>query len=237
MGIDKFYIYDGRLQQLPCDLRRYVFNDINTLQLAQVFAGTVEAYHEIWWFYPSSASDTCDRYVVYNYMDKVWYHGTMDRSAWLDSGLRTYPLAATYSNNLVNQEEGLDDNETGTTAPITAYIESAQFDLDDGYHMSFVSRIIPDITFDGSTSDTPTVNLSLIPQDYSGGGNTSPASTGGESGADVVRTATSPVEKYDEMIHTRVRGRQMALRVESDTEGVVWQLGTPRLEIRPDGRR
>ena len=191
MGIDKFYVYDGILQQLPCSLRRFVFSDINYLQMAQVFASTVEAYHEIWWFYPSTDSTTCDKYVVYNYMDSVWYHGTMDRSAWLDSGLRTYPLAATYSNNLVNHEEGVDDNETGTPAAISAHIESAQFDIDDGSQMSLVSRIIPDITFDGSDADSPVVTLSLIPQDYPGAALTTPASTGDVAEGTVTRTATS----------------------------------------------
>ena len=130
MGKDKFYMYDGRSQPLQCDVRRYVFNDFNTLQYDQVFAGTNESFHEIWWFYCSTDSQVVDRYVVFNYLEQTWYYGTLSRTAWLDSGLRDYPLAATYSNNLVNHEEGTDDNESGTPAAITATITSGQFDLD-----------------------------------------------------------------------------------------------------------
>ena len=154
MGIDKFYMYDGRTQPLPCNLRKFVFNDFNTAQYRQVFAGTVESYHEVWWFYCSAESDTADRYVVYNYLDNIWYYGTMDRTAWLDSGLRDYPLAATYSNNLVNQEEGVDDNELGASTPIHAYASTAEFDLDDGHQFNFIWRVLPDITFDGSTIES-----------------------------------------------------------------------------------
>jgi hypothetical protein len=131
MGVDKFYQYDGRVQTLPCDVRRYVFSNFNAAQAAQVFAGTNEGFNEVWWFYCSANSTTIDRYVVYNYLERIWYYGTMGRTAWLDSGIRDYPLAATYSYNLVNHESGIDDNETGTPAPILANISSSEFDIGD----------------------------------------------------------------------------------------------------------
>jgi hypothetical protein len=237
MGIDKFYMYDGRTQPLPCNLRKFVFNDFNTAQYRQVFSGTVEAYHEVWWFYCSAESDTADRYVVYNYLDNIWYYGTMDRTAWLDSGLRDYPLAATYSNNLVNQEEGVDDNELGASTPIHAYASTAEFDLDDGHQFNFIWRVLPDITFDGSTTESPSAVMTLLPMQNSGSGYNSPASVGGSNNGTITRSAVLPIEKFTEQINTRVRGRQMTMKIESTEAGVTWQLGSPRLDMRPDGRR
>ena len=237
MGKDKFYMYDGRVKPLRCDLHKFIFNDINTTQYPQAFAGTVEAYHEIWWFYCSDDSTVADKYVVYNYLEDVWYYGTMSRSAWLDSGLRNNPLAATYTFNLVNHEEGVDDNETGTTAPIAAFIESAQFDLGDGHQFMFIWRVLPDITFDGSTISSPNVTMSLLPLANSGSGYNDPLSEGGANSAAIARTATTPVEQFTGEVYTRVRGRQMAMKIESSAEGVTWQLGTPRIDMRPDGRR
>ena len=237
MGIDKFYKYDGRTQPLPCNLRKFVFNDFNTAQYRQVFSGTVEAYHEVWWFYCSAESDTADRYVVYNYLDNIWYYGTMDRTAWLDSGLRDYPLAATYSNNLVNQEEGVDDNELGASTPIHAYASTAEFDLDDGHQFNFIWRVLPDITFDGSTIESPSAVMTLLPMQNSGSGYNSPASVGGSNNGTITRSAVLPIEKFTEQINTRVRGRQMTMKIESTEAGVTWQLGSPRLDMRPDGRR
>jgi len=237
MGIDKFYMYDGRTQPLPCNLRKFVFNDFNTAQYRQVFSGTVEAYHEVWWFYCSAESDTADRYVVYNYLDNIWYYGTMDRTAWLDSGLRDYPLAATYSNNLVNQEEGVDDNELGASTPIHAYASTAEFDLDDGHQFNFIWRVLPDITFDGSTTESPSAVMTLLPMQNSGSGYNSPASVGGSNNGTITRSAVLPIEKFTEQLNTRVRGRQMTMKIESTEAGVAWQLGSPRLDMRPDGRR
>jgi len=237
MGKDKFYVYDGRTQTLSCDVRRYVFNDFDTDQYAQVLAGTNEAFHEIWWFYCSSGSSTIDSYVIYNYLDKIWYYGTLARTAWLDSGLRDKPLAATYSNNLVDHEEGIDDNIAGASAAITAFIVSADFDLDDGHKFALVNRVIPDISFDGSTADSPVVTMTLNPLANSGAGITSPTSTGGVNNATITRSASSPVEVYTDQIDIRVRGRQMSMRVESSAAGTTWQLGSPRLDMRPDGRR
>jgi hypothetical protein len=237
MGVDKFYKYDGRTQPLPCNLRKFVFNDFNTAQYRQVFSGTVEAYHEIWWFYCSTESSTADRYVVYNYLDNIWYYGTMDRTAWLDSGLRDFPLAATYNNNLVNQEEGVDNNELVTSAPIHAYATTAEFDLDDGHQFNFIWRVLPDITFDGSTTESPSAVMTLLPMQNSGSGYNSPASVGGSNDGTITRSAVLPIEKFTGQLNTRVRGRQMVMKIESTESGVTWQLGSPRLDMRPDGRR
>jgi len=237
MGKDKFYMYDGRSQPLKCDVRRYVFNDMNFLQYDQVFAGTNEAFHEVWWFYCSSTSDAVDRYVVYNYLEGTWYYGNLARTAWLDSGLRDYPLAATYSANLVNHEFGTDDNETGTPVPIAASITSGQFDLDDGDRFAFIWRIMPDVTFDGSTAASPAATMTLLPLANSGSGYNTPYSEGGSASGTVTRTATVPIEQFTGQVNTRVRGRQISLKMESADLGVKWQLGSPRVDMRPDGRR
>ena len=232
MGIDKFYLYDGRVQTLSCDLRRYVFQDLNTSQRQQIYGSTSEAFNEIWWFYCSLNSTTCDRYVVYNYLEKTWYYGTMDRSAWLDSGLQPFPIAATYSNRLVNQEDGIDDQETNTPVAINAYISSSEFDIGDGHNFGFVYRIIPDLTFAGSTADAAQVTMTLYPLQNSGSG----ASYSGS--APVTRSTTySITEEFTGQIYTRVRGRQMIFKIESTAAGTNWQLGAPRIDIRPDGRR
>ena len=237
MGKDKFYKYDGRTQPLRCDLRKFIFGDFNEQQYDQVFAGTNESYHEVWWFYCSTDQTNIDRYVVYNYLEDIWYYGTMARTAWLDSGLRGNPLAATYTYNLVNHEEGVDDNETAVTAPINAYVASAEFDLEDGHQFAFIWRILPDIRFDGSTVGSPSATITLLPLANSGSGYNSPASEGGSNSRAVTRTAVLPVEAYTGQIYTRVRGRQLAIKVESTEEGVTWQLGAPRIDMRPDGRR
>lgn len=237
MGKDKFYKYDGRTQPLRCDVKRTVFNNFNSLQYEQVFAGTNEGYHEVWWFYCSADTDTIDKYVIYNYVEDTWYLGNLARSAWLDSGLRNFPLAATYSNNLVNHEEGLDDNETGQGVAIAASISSAEFDIQDGDRFSFVHRVIPDITFSGSTATAPTATMTLSPLNSSGSGYNNPASVGGISNGPVVRTAVVPVEEFTQQVNTRVRGRQLSFTVSSVGAGVTWQLGSPRIDIRPDGRR
>jgi hypothetical protein len=235
MGVDKFYIYDGRLQTLPCDLRRYIYQDINLQQNQQVFASTNEGFNEVWWFYCAAGSLVANRYVVYNYLEKVWYYGTMERTAWLDSGLRDFPIAATYNYNLVNQEFGLDNNETGTPAGIEAYISSSEFDIEDGEHLGFVWRMLPDLTFSGSdASPTPQVVYTLYPLQNSGSG-TGTAVTGNvtkQTGAQYTVT-----EGFTGQINTRVRGRQLILKVSSTNLGTTWQLGATRIDIRPDGRR
>ena len=236
-GKDKFYMYDGGVKVLPCDVKRYVFSNINRANIEQVFGSTNEGFDEIWWFYPSSGSNENDRYVVYNYVQKIWYYGNLTRTAWLDSGIGAFPVAATNSHNLVQHEVGLDDAETGTTVPIVASITSAQFDLDEGDKFMLVSRMVPDITFEGSTADSPVVNMSLSALQNSGSGFNDPLSESGNSGGSVIRTAASPVEKFTEQIYLRVRGRQVSFKVESTAVGVTWQLGSPRIDMRPDGRR
>lgn len=241
MGVDKFYKYDGRTQTQTCDLRQYVFENINKSQFAQVVAGTNEGFNEIWWFYCSGTSITIDSYVVFNYMENqgqgVWYYGSLGRTAWLDSGLRDFPIAATYDFNIVNHEQGVDDNATGTTLPIEAFITSAEFDLDDGDRFGFVYRVLPDITFRGSTAANPQVTMFLKPMQNSGSGYNSPASVGGDNSATVTRTATLPIEEFTGQIFTRVRGRQISMEIRSTAAGVTWQLGSPRLDIKQDGRR
>ena len=237
MGKDKFYKYDGSTQPLPCDLRKYIFTDFNSEQYNQVFAGSNEAFHEVWWFYCSSGVTDIDSYVVYNYLENIWYYGSMARTAWLDSGLRAFPLAATYNSVLVNHEEGVDDNETSTTAAIASFITSADFDLEDGDKFMLMSRVLPDISFEGSTAANPVVTMSFFPLTSSGSGYNSPTSESGVSTGTATRSATSPVEVYTSQIHTRVRGRQVSMKIESSAAGVQWQLGTPRIDLRPDGRR
>jgi hypothetical protein len=237
MGIDKFYKYDGRTNTLRCDLRQYIFQDINVAQAEQIFASTNEAFNEVWWFYCSTNSNTVDKYVVYNYLEDAWYYGTMARTAWLDSGLRQFPIAATYTYNIVNQESGVDDNETGTTLPINAYITSSEFDIGDGHNFGFVWRMLPDITFRGSDSGTPQVTMTLLPLQNSGSGYNVPPSVGGVDNGTVARIGTYTVEQFTGQINTRVRGRQMAFKVESNQVGTTWQLGSPRIDIKPDGRR
>jgi hypothetical protein len=241
MGVDKFYKYDGRTQTLRCDLRQFIFQDINLSQAQQVFAGTNEGFNEVWWFYCSAGSTEVDLYVTFNYFENngegVWAYGTMQRSAWLDSGLRDYPLAATYTYNLVNHEQGNDNNETATALPIEAVIGSSEFDIDDGDHFGFVWRMLPDITFRGSDTTSPQVTMTLIPMQNSGSGYNNPISLGGNANATVTRTSTSVIEQFTGQVYVRVRGRQMILQVESNQIGCTWQLGSPRIDIKQDGRR
>jgi hypothetical protein len=237
MGVDKFYKYDGRVQTLRCDLRQHIFSDINLTQASQVFAGTNEGFNEAWWFYCSAGSNTVDKYVVYNYLEDIWYYGTMARSAWLDSGLRNYPLGATYINNLVNHELGVDDNSTATTTAISALIGSSEFDIDDGHNFGFVWRVLPDLTFRGSTSGTPQCTMTLIPYQNSGTGANDPRSTAGTSNASIQRIATAPVEEFTGQVYIRIRGRQLIFQMESTQVGTTWQLGAPRIDIKQDGRR
>lgn len=237
MGKDKFYTYDGNVKPLPCTLHRHVFEDFEISQSQQVTSGTNEEFNEVWWFYPSTESTTNDLYVVYNYLENIWYHGTMARTAWENSGIRSYPLAATYTKNLVDHEIGVDDSETTTTTAITASITSSEFDLQDGHQFAFVWRMLPDITFQGSTQGSPSVDMTLNPLDSSGSGYNTPTSEGGSNTGTIVQGTTITVEPYTTHINTRLRGRQMSMKVESTDLGVKWQLGYPRIDMRPDGRR
>lgn len=234
MGIDKFYKYDGRVQTLNCDLRRYIFQDFNSLQNQQVYASTNEGFNEIWWFYCSANSTVIDRYVVYNYFENVWYYGTMGRTAWLDSGLLPYPIAATYNGKIVQHEDGVDDAEDpNAVLPIAANISSSEFDIGDGHNFGFVWRILPDLTFSGSSSSvTPQVTMTLYPLQNSGSGVSSTAA------APVVKSSTYVItEQFTGQIYTRARGRQLIFKISSVDLGTTWQLGAPRIDIRQDGRR
>ena len=239
MGTDKFYMYDGRVQTLNCDLRKYVYQDINLTQNQQCFAGTNEGFNEIWWFYCSESSTTIDRYVIYNYAENTWYYGTLARSAWLDSGLRDFPIAANpltaTTGNIVNQEYGNDNNETGTPAAIDAYISSSEFDIGDGNNFGFIWRMLPDLTFSGSdASPTPAVTYTLYPMVNSGSGTGTAVTAGVNKLTGAQYTIT---EGFTGQVFTRVRGRQMILKVGSNQLGTQWQLGATRIDIRPDGRR
>jgi len=235
MGVDKFYKYDGRTQTLRCDLKEFIYNDINRSEFGQVFSGTNEGFNEVWWFYCTANSTTVDRYVVYNYLEDIWYYGSMARTAWLDSGL--YPTAATYTKNLVNHEYGLNDNETGTALPINAFVTTSESDMEDGHNFVFIRRILPDITFRGSTAESPSATMSVIPLNNSGSGYTNPASVGGSDDGLVTRTATVPIEKFTGQLFVRVRGRQFSFRLESNQLDTTWQMGAIRLDIQNDGRR
>ena len=237
MGVDKFYMYSGRVETLPCTLRSYVYNDINMSQAAQFFAGTNEGFNEVWWYYCSANSDTIDKYVVYNYLERVWYYGTLNRTAWLDSPLRVEPMATTYGNQLLYHETGVDDGTTNPPSPITAYVQSSDFDIGDGHNFGFVWRIIPDVTFDGSTVTAPALDFTVRPRQFPG------SNYGNSNNPEVVSTVsyagqrTYNVQQFTEQVYVRIRGRQMAFKVGSDTLGTAWQLGVPRIEVRPDGRR
>jgi hypothetical protein len=234
MGVDKFYMYDGRIQTLNCDLRRYIFQDFNALQSQQVYASTNEGFIEIWWFYCSANSTEIDRYTVYNYLERVWYYGTMGRTAWLDSGLLPYPIATTYNGKIVQHEDGVDDAENpDNPLPIAANISSSEFDIGDGHNFGFVWRILPDLTFSGSSSNTtPQVTMTLYPLQNSGSGVSSTAS------ASVVKSSTYVItEQFTGQIYTRARGRQLIFKISSVDLGTTWQLGAPRIDIRQDGRR
>ena len=248
MGDGKFYKFDGRTQTLNCDIRLFIFNDFNFDQIEQVFCSTVEEFNEVWWFYCSAGSTTVDRYAIYNYIEKGWYYGTMGRTAWIDdSVVSNKPIAADYNNRLVYHETGIDDNATPTTLPINAYITSSETDIDNGHNFGFIWRILPDITFSGSSASTPSVTMSLYPLQNSGSGYTrgvtpvastsSNMSVAGSNFASVSRVTTIPIEQFTGQINTRVRGRQLAFSIQSQDIGVQWQLGVPRIDIRQDGRK
>jgi hypothetical protein len=236
MGIGKFYKYDGNVQPLRCDVRKYIFDDLNTGQYGQVFAGTVEEFHEVWWFYCSTETNVPDKYVVYNYLEDIWYYGTLSRSAWLDSPINDHPIAATGSNNLVEHENGVDNVETATVQGITAFIQSGFFGIESGNSFSFVDKVIPDMSFLGTTAGSANVTFTLKASSEPGSGDNNPLSEGGNSAGTSI--SQSNVGIYTDQLDIRVRGRQMSLRIENNTDtGVTWQLGTPRINMRPDGRR
>ena len=237
MGTDKFYMYSGRVETLYCPLRQYIFGDINLSQQYQFFASTNEAYNEVWWFYCSAGSDTIDRYVIFNHLEKSWSYGNLARTAWLDTPLRNNPTAATYGNLLVYQENGTDDGTTNPPSPIEAYIQSADFNIGDGHNYGYVWRMIPDITFDGSTVNNPAVTFTMKPRQNPGSNYSTSAAAGVTSTQNYQAQRNYLVQEFTQIIYTRVRGRQMAFKISSDGLGVQWQLGVPSIDVRPDGRR
>tara|TARA_R110000796_G_scaffold57055_1_gene131881 strand:- start:425 stop:2335 length:1911 start_codon:yes stop_codon:yes gene_type:complete len=227
MGLKEFYAYGGTVQRLPCTVRDYVFDDINLNQREKVVASSNTSFSEVWWFYPSAGSEVNDRYVVYNYQQQIWYYGTMFRSFWMDRGIFDQPIAAGPNNYLYSQESGFDDDGV----PMSAYIESSQVDIGDGDQFAFIKRMIPDLTFRGSTAQNPSANFTVKTRNFPGGDYLQ------STGKEITKTASVPVEQFTEQVHLRLRGRSFALKVASDDLGVGWRLGSPRLDIRPDGRR
>jgi len=237
MGLDKFYMYSGRVETLYCPLRQYIFGDINLQQQYQFFSGTNEGFNEIWWFYCSANSTAVDRYVIYNHLEKIWSYGNLARTAWLDTALRDHPTAAGYDGQLISHENGVDDGTTNPPSPISAYVQSADVNIGDGHNYGFVWRMIPDVTFDGSTVDQPSVTMTLKPR-QNPGSNYGPASTPSVTSTQNYQNQRNyTVQQFTEIVYVRVRGRQMAFRISSDGLGVQWQLGVPSLDIKPDGRR
>ena len=240
MGLDKFYMYSGRVETLYCPLRQYIFGDINLQQQYQFFASTNEGFNEVWWFYCSANSTTIDRYVIYNHLERIWSYGNLTRTAWLDSPLRSYPSAAglvSGNSTLIYHEQGVDDASVNPPVAISAYCQSADFDIGDGHNYGFGWRMIPDITFDGSTVNNPSVVFTLRPR-QNPGANYNTADTPTVTSAQNYQSQRNyTVQQFTQIVYTRIRGRQMAFKVSSDGLGVQWQLGVPSLDIRPDGRR
>lgn len=231
MGKQEFYVYTGTVQRLPCTVRDYVFSDFNEAQSAKVFAGLNGCHSEVWWFYPSANSTDIDRYVIYNYGEQVWYFGTLARTSWLDRGIFTYPLATDENGYVYEHENGLNDGSTSPSQPIVSYIESAPIDIADGEQFSLIRRAIPDIRFKDSTEQQATADVTLSVRNFSSG----------EYTKSQTRTFRDPryaaSDQRTDQLFYRLRGRQMRLRIDAGTRGVTWGLGSPRVDIRPDGRR
>jgi hypothetical protein len=231
MGIDKFYFYDGRVQTLPCTLKEYVFKDINFSQTDQIICGTNEGFNEVWWFYPSGASNWIDRYVIYNHLENIWYYGNLVRTAWLDTASRSFPQAVYTDENqdpgiLYTHEFGVNDADL----PMQSFIQSSDFDIGDGEQFMLSRRLIPDVNFTTSNVPNPEVTLSVRSRNF-------PGSNFQNDPSDSKQVIETAVGQYTDQIYIRARGRQMALKISSEDLGVQWQLGVQRLDVRPDGKR
>ena len=231
MGAEEFYVYGGSVQRLPCSVRDYVFSNINTDQLEKVTAGVNSAFAEVTWFYPSASSAENDSYVTYNYQQKIWYYGTLSRTVWLDRGVNADPIAAGTDHYLYLHEIGFDDGSTTPVTAISAFIESSQMDLGEGEQFAFMHRLIPDMTFRDSTADAPSATMTLKVRNFPGGNYLN------SDASSVAKTASVPVEQFTEQVFVRLRGRSFAFRIDSSDTGVAWRLGSPRVDIRPDGGR
>ena len=223
MGNSEFYAYSGRVENLPCSVRDYVFDDFNQDQALKVAAALNSANTEIWWFYPSANSQNNDRYVVFNYGEKAWYYGTLPRTAWIDRGIFDNPIAASSDHYLYFQEIGFDDGSTNPASAISAYVQSSPIDIGDGQQFMFISRLLPDLSFLNSTALSPTATFTTAVRNYQQG----------SFSASTASTFTPSTEQF----FLRLRGRQMTMRVGSDGLGTTWRLGSPRYDLRPDGRR
>ncbi len=231
MGQNEFFVYDGTVRRLPCTVRGHVFNDFNNSQSEKVVAALNSKHSEIWWFYPSASSQNIDKYVVFNYIENVWYYGILGRTAWIDQGIYDDPIAASSDGYLYEHETGFDDGSTSPSSAINAYIESSQMDLGDGHNFSFISRLIPDITFINSSDPTPSATMTLKTRNFPGGNYLQTVDSS------VEKSTSVPVEQFTTQAHVRLRGRSFALKISSNEKGVAWRLGFPRIEIRQDGRK
>ena len=234
MGKQEFYVYGGGVQRLPCTVRDYIFTDFNILQSEKVTAGTNTSFSEVWWFYPSANSQENDKYVIYNYQQKIWYYGNLARTVWLDRGIESNPVAAGTDHYLYQHESGLDDGSTEPASAIASYVESSQFDIGDGDQFSFINRIIPDLTFRDSTANSPKATFTLQTRNFPGGEYLQ------SDIKDITRSeaaTSSVVEQFTNQVNLRLRGRSFAVKVASSDTGVTWRLGSPRLDVKPDGRR
>jgi len=231
MGKNDFYAYDGAVVQIPCDVKEYVFSGINIQQQLKVYAGHSSSFSEVWWFYPSSSSQENDSYVVYNYEQKIWYYGTMARTAWQDRNVLSFPTAISTDGYVYYHENGLNDASVNPPAALTPYIESSVIDMGDGDQFMFATRIIPDLTFRNSTNAAPTATMTLKARNFPGGAYFA-------SDADpVTKTASLPVEQFTNELYVRLRGRSMSIKIESNQTDTAWRLGDPRLDLRTDGRK
>lgn len=226
MGSSNFYMFTGRVEKLPCPVRDYVFSDLNESQRAKIYAGVNSAFSEVYWFYPSANSNENNRYVVYNYGDGIWYYGTTGRTAWLDRGIDPYPMA-TLGGYMYEHEVGSDSDG----AALESYIQSSPIDVADGNNFMYVSRVLPDLGFGGSTAASPAVSFTVSMQNAMG------SAVMQQNSKQVVQSATSPVEQYTEQVYMRLRGRSMQFKVASTDLGVTWRLGSPTIDTRTDGRR
>jgi len=231
MGKNEFYVYDGTVTQIPCDVKEYVFSNLNVQQGFKVCAGHVSSFAEVWWFYTSANSLENDRYVVYNYEQKVWYYGAISRTAWADRGVRAYPVGASPDGYIYYHENGFNDGSVNPPVALSPYIESSVVDMGEGDQFMFATRVIPDITFRNSSAITPVATMTLKARNFPGG------SYFAQDADPVTKTATLPVEQFTTQLYTRLRGRSISLRVESSLLDMSWRLGDPRIDIRPDGRK
>jgi len=231
MGRSEFYVYSGTVQRLPCMVRDYVFSDLNENQLEKINVALNTEHSEVWWFYPSSDSEEVNKYVVYNYLEQVWYYGSFGRTAWVDRGIFDFPIAANNDGSLYEHELGFDDGTTNPASAINAFIQSSPMDIGDGQQFMFIQKMIPDIDFKNSTAILPETNITLDVKN-------APDGTYNSSQTDAfVKTQAAAVDARTEQLYFRLRGRQMRFKISSDDLEVTWRLGSPRVDIRSDGRR